>query len=274
MNITRLDLDGVGSPRLLAERIHEIEYLPLKVPLRELCTALDIVAIEQKSTKAFEALLVTDSLKSKGAITLNINSPWHRRRFSLAHELGHFLIEAHRPREGLPIECSLGDLHLLNPRDKDRRRRIEAEANTFAAHLLMPPRRIREFIGSEGVSLETLLKMAGGFAVSKEAMARAFVDANPDAVAIIVSRKGRTERFYRSTDLPYLPIAKSKRLPPECLSKDWARPGVCSEIEEVDPDVWFAEKEAQRVLSLTEQVLGQRAGFTLTLLNAELDDDT
>ena len=272
MKISRLDLDGIGSPTRLAERIHEIEDLPMAVPLEELCRALDIETIEDSDSKAFEAALVTDSLKSSGHVILSRHSPWHRRRFSLAHELGHFLIEAHRPREGSSMECSISDLFLLNPRDRDRRRRIEGEANRFAAHLLMPPKRIRTYVGGKGTSLETIVAMARDMRVSKEAMARAFVEAHHEPVAIIVSRCGVLERTYRGQDFPFIPLSKGNPLPTGSISIDPIEAGQFTEAEELEADEWLAEREAKRVLALTEQVLGQAEGYALTLLQAELDD--
>lgn len=274
MNITRLDLDGIGSPTKLAERIHEVEDLPLAVPLEELCKALDIETIQETDSRSYEAALVTDAVKSAGHVLLSRHSPSHRKRFSLAHELGHFLIDAHRPREGAPMECSLGDLFLLNPRDRDRRRRrIESEANRFAAHLLMPPKRIREFVGREGASLETLVAMASAFEVSKEAMARAFVDAHREPAAVVVARHGQVERCYRGEDFPYLPLSKGDAIPVNTISADQPEVGVFSDAEEIEADEWLAEREAQRVLLMTEQVLGQANGYSLTLLLAELDDE-
>ncbi|MFL0354835.1 ImmA/IrrE family metallo-endopeptidase [Erythrobacter sp. GH1-10] len=272
MKIERLDLDGVGAPRKLAERIHEIETLPLAVPIEELCEALGILSIKEVETSAFEAALITDAVKSAGHILVNRNSPRHRRRFSIAHELGHFLIEAHRTRGDHPIECALQDLHLLNPRDRDKRIRIEGEANTFAADLLMPPRRIREYVGHVGVSLEVLVAMAREFEVSKEAMARAFVASHREPCAVIVSRNGRVERFYRHEDFPYLPVAKGKSLPFDCLATDDLAVGTFTEPEEIEPDIWLSEHDAERVLALTEQALGQSNGFAMTLLQAELDE--
>jgi len=215
VKITRLDLDGVGSPRGLAGRIHEIEDLPLAVPVEDLCCALDIVSIEEIETDAFEAALVTDAMRSSGDILVNRNSSSLRRRFSIAHELGHFLVEAHQAVADRPRHCALGDLHLLAPRSNDRRRHIEGEANTFAAELLMPPKRIRELVGRRGVSLETVMAMAHAMAVSKEAMARAFVDAHREPVAVVVSRHCRVQRFYRHQDFPFLPLAAGKPLPPQ-----------------------------------------------------------
>ena len=273
MNITRLDLDGATSPRRLAERIHEILVLPLAVPIEDLCRALDIVSITEQQTTGFEAALVTDATKSAGAIIVSSESPRHRRRFSLAHELGHFLIEAHRPREGQPMECALGDLLQSNSRDRDRRRRIEAEANAFAAQLLMPPKRIREAVGRGGVSLETIVAMARGFEVSKDAMARAFVDAHREPVAIILSRNGQVIRFYKHEDFPFLEIAWGKPLPADCVAAGALSVGYFSQPEEVDPEIWLSERGASRVLALTEQTLGQANGYALTLLQAELDDE-
>lgn len=245
----------------------------MAVPLEELCRALDIETIEDSDSKAFEAALVTDSVKSSGHVLLSRHSPWHRRRFSLAHELGHFLIEAHRPREGLPMECSLGDLFLLNPRDKDRRRRIEGEANRFAAHLLMPPKRIRKYVGSNGTSLETIVAMARDMQVSKEAMARAFVEAHHEPVAIIVARQGKVERIYRGEDFPFLPLSNGNPLPTGTLSSDPIEAGQFTEPEEIEADEWLSLRDAKCVLALTEQVLGQANGYSLTLLQAELDDE-
>ncbi|QZD91183.1 ImmA/IrrE family metallo-endopeptidase [Qipengyuania aurantiaca] len=192
---------------------------------------------------------------------------------SLAHELGHFLIEAHRPREGLLMECALGDLFLLSPRDKDRRRRIEGEANRFAAHLLMPRKRIREYIGYKGTSIETIVAMASDMNVSKEAMARAFVDAHHEPVAIVVARHGKLERFYRSEDFPFLPLSKGDPLPSGTLSSDPIEAGQFTEAEKIEADEWFDDRQANRGLALTEQALGQAKGYSLTLLQTELDDE-
>ncbi|MDC8755639.1 ImmA/IrrE family metallo-endopeptidase [Erythrobacter sp. sf7] len=273
MKISRLDLDGATSSRRLAERIHEIEALPLAVPIEDLCRALDILSIKEIETTAFEAALVTDEARSAGHILVNRHSPRLRRRFSIAHELGHFLIEAHQPGAGHPMQCALGDLHAVDTRAKDRSRRIEGEANAFAAHLLMPHKRIREFISRSGVSLETLVTMARAFEVSKEAMARAFVEAYSEPVGVIVSRHGRVERFYRHEDFPFLTISIGQRLPDDSIAPEILPVGTCSEAEETDPDTWLSESAAARTLALTEQALGQRDGYALTLLQAELDEE-
>ena len=272
MKISRIDLADLGSPRRLASKVHEIEDLPLALPIYELCAALDIESIEEIGTKAFEGALITDELRSAGHILVNKHSPRRRQRFSVAHELGHFLIEAHKPDASGRIECSLSDFHQLDLRSRDRRFRIEAEANLFAAELLMPPRKIRKEVGRLGVSLQSLTMIAHSFDVSKEAMGRAFVAAHRDPVAIVISRQGLLQRFYKHEDFPYLPLVRHKALPSESLSIAPPKSGVSSEVEEIDPEVWLDERDAERTLCLNEQVLGQRDGYSMTLLQAELDD--
>lgn len=213
-----------------------------------------------------------DELKASGAILVAKRRSAERRRYSIAHELGHFLIPTHSPA-GNSFECSIADLHLLDPKDRDRRKRIEAEANRFAAHLLMPPEKLRARIRQTPPRLESIVAIAREFGVSKEAMARAWVESNRAAVAVLVAHRGRILRRYRSDEFPWLPLDNG-RLPAGSLSGE-AQLGVgsYSQVEEVDPDVWLTERDSKRTLSLSEQVLAQREGYSLVLLQAELDDE-
>ena len=60
MKVTRLDLDGTGSPMGLVTRILKIEkHLPIPVPIEELARQLDIEEIAPLETQRFEGGLVT-----------------------------------------------------------------------------------------------------------------------------------------------------------------------------------------------------------------------
>ncbi|API57995.1 hypothetical protein BSL82_00655 [Tardibacter chloracetimidivorans] len=274
MRIGRLDLDGLGSPAALAAKIHELEPgLPPRVPVEQLCMQFDIQSIGALETDGFEAALIMDELKASGAILVAKGRSDARRRYSIAHELGHFLIPAHRPSGGASFECALSDLHLLDPKDRDRRKRVEAEANRFAAHLLMPPGEVRARMRQSDSSLESIVAMARAFGVSKEAMARSWVDSHREPVAIVLAHRGRIVRRYRHQDFPWLPDWDG-RLPKDSLAAELKpAPGIFSQVEEIDPTVWLSERDAERVLSLNEQVLGQGDGYALVLLQAERDED-
>jgi Zn-dependent peptidase ImmA (M78 family) len=275
LTLSRLDLDGLGSPAAIAACIHSIETeMPLAVPLKELCRKLDIVSIEEIDTSGFEAALVMDANKAAGGILVAAGRTRQRQRYSISHELGHFLIPTHLPRAGKGFECSLADLHLLDPREQDRRKRIEAEANKFAAALLMPKARIRANATSGHPDLGDIVRLAREFDVSKEAMARTYVEAEREAVAVIILRRARIERVYRSEDFPWIGPRIGQPIPTGSIADAHRlQPGQRSEPEECEADVWFSERVAARVDLLTEQLLGQADGFAMLLLHAELADE-
>ena len=244
------------------------------MPVEQLCALLDIISITETDTDAYEAALVMDELKASGAILLASGRTGQRRRFSIGHELGHFLIPSHRPHPDHPFSCSLTDLHQLDPKDRDRRRRVEAEANRFAAHLLMPPKLIRARMRQQEVSLESIVGLSRDLGVSKEAMARAWVDASREPVAVIVAQHGAIARQYRSEDFPWLPTGIGQALPNGSEASEFTgSPGQYSDIEEIEADIWLRERDARGVLAMTEQVLAQHQGYSMILLQAEIDEE-
>lgn len=72
----------------------------------------------------------------EGKIYIAFNEPRYRQNFTIAHELGHFLLHP------LPEEV-LYRRDTLNITDEQRE--IEAEANWFAAALLIPEEDLRKY---------------------------------------------------------------------------------------------------------------------------------
>lgn len=273
MNISRLDLDGVGSPAAIAARILEVEPdLALAIPLESLCGSLDIASITQVDTNGFEAALVMDVNKAAGAILLASNRARQRRRYSIAHELGHFLIPTHRPDAANGFECQLDDLHRVNVAEQNRRRRIEAEANRFAAALLMPTARVRSRMGP-APDLADIIRLARDFDVSKEALARTYVEASREAIAILILQRGRILRIYKSQDFRWIALSIGQTVPVNSIASEIRQPQSLSDPDECDPDIWLTERDSRRTELLLEQVLGQAAGFAMVLLHAELAED-
>ena len=274
--ISRLDLDGVGSPLGIAARIHTIEQnLPTAVPVEALCGQLDIHSVTDFETEGFEAALIMDVNKAAGSILVAAGRSRKRRRYSIAHELGHFLIPTHMPDAGHGFECSLADLHLLDVKEQDRRRRVEAEANRFAAALLMPIPRIRIACASKRPSLSEVVKLANEFDVSKEAMARSYVEAYREDIAVILLRHGRILRIYRNEKhFPWIGPRAGDLVPAGSTASSFElQPGQFSSIEECEADTWISDRDARRVEVLTEHLHAQRDGFAMLLLHAELVDE-
>src|ERR1700756_4416459 len=140
MQISRIDLADRGSPEGIVMAILKAEpNLPIPVPIEELCGRLDIMKIQPLTTAGFEGGLLTDRERSRGIILVRNAVSRQRRRFTVGHELGHFLMPSHVPNEEGRFLCSQSDLLQLNAKEGDRRARMEVEANRFASLILMPP---------------------------------------------------------------------------------------------------------------------------------------
>ena len=74
-------------------------------------------------------------LPARHEVWVSEHEPWERRRFSIAHEVGHYLLHAGEVPDG--VFCRAADLR-PDPECPERLR--EREANRFAAELLMPER--------------------------------------------------------------------------------------------------------------------------------------
>jgi Zn-dependent peptidase ImmA (M78 family) len=276
LTISRIDLDGAGSPAGLVTRILQLEpNLSIPVPIEQLCQQLDITRIGELDTEGFEAALVTDEHKSAGAILIASERSRQRRRFSIAHELGHFLIPSHFPGPSERSLCSAEHLGIHDMKEQDRRRRMEAEADRFAALLLMPPPVLRaELKAIQRPDVSDVVRLAKLFDVSKDAMARAYADYTREAVAIAVIRNGCVLRTYRNAaNFPALAVWRGQPVPSGSLAGTTFQPGQVSNIEECEPGLWVREPDDQTVEALTEQVLGQREGFSLLMIVAELRDE-
>ena len=110
--------------------------LTVPVPIVQLCRDLDIEDIQDLDTDGFEGGLITDTERSRGVILARKAHPY-RRRFTIAHELGHFLIPTHVPDTLGRFLCSREDMRLLSAVEHDRRGRMEVEANRFASLILI-----------------------------------------------------------------------------------------------------------------------------------------
>lgn len=274
MTLSRIELDGVGAPSALAARIHELDPdLPLDFSVEQLCRRLDIEEIEEKPVSSFAAMLLMHPDKAWGSIVVAQGTSQRRRRFSIGHELGHFLLPSHRPGEDHMFACSQADLHLDPFRATDRARKMEVEANRFAAQLLMPPKRIRANLQSHLPDIAEIVRLADEFNVSKAAMARSYVDAHREPLALIIAREGRIEQAHRPDDFPWIDHRIGYPLPQDSIANDHRLlPGQVSGMEECDPETWLGSGGASKVEVLSEQVFAQRDGWAMVLLHAELAD--
>jgi Zn-dependent peptidase ImmA (M78 family) len=137
-------------------RYHERFGGSLQPPVPVEAIAEDYLGL---SVAESESLKVSGMLLPAGReVWLNATESPERRRFTLAHEVGHWVCQV-LEGQGAPVMCRADEVGV------GEGRALEREANVFAAELLMPEELVRRgFDGTAGGTAVT-------FGVSEGAMA-------------------------------------------------------------------------------------------------------
>lgn len=257
---------GQGDPVRLAAAIHrQMPDAAGPVPVEDVALALDILSITEQPFAGIEAVLQTDAVKSFGAIGVKAGTRSTRRRYSIGHELGHFLNERHKPTAHGMFTCAASDL--CNPFGEQRHVRQEREANIFAIELLTPRVRLGPIL-KRSADMERAMTIAERFEVSREAALRRYVDLHQEKLAVVFSKGERVIYAHRPDGFP--------RLMPGAGDAVGETPGAASaseritSLDEVDAESWLRDYDGW---TLFAQTLFQSDRYTATLLLAERRDD-
>jgi Zn-dependent peptidase ImmA (M78 family) len=275
MPLSRMELQekGAGSPDGLVAKILKLEpKLPIPVPIEDLCKQLDIADVRPLDTEGFEGGLITDTERSEGVILVNTASHYFRQRFTIGHELGHFLIPTHMPDKAGRFLCSREDMNLLSANENDRRTRMEVEANRFSSLLLIPPPALRKALGNSAPDLGRLVKLASDFKVSKQAMSRAYAEYQENLVAIIGIKDSRIIWIAKNRmRFPFIQPNVGDMVPKASMFHRWNHlPNAPSGMTECLPDHWINVTRGMKAPALYEQVYRQRGGYALLMLELNL----
>jgi hypothetical protein len=207
--------------------------------------------------------MVTTPDRNVGSIVVNSRSHPVRRRFTLAHELGHFLNPWHRPSDSSGgFSCTRGDLGNGWRRGSapvSRHVVQEIEANRFAIELLAPAWLVRPYLN--GIpDLAKVIELADNFRLSREAGARRYVELHLRPTGLVFSLDGVVRYVERHADFSFVSCRPGQRLLALPAPTDEA--GLSDHVE-VDPRDWLGRPGRD---SLVAQTLTQRDGYAITLL--------
>lgn len=145
-----------GAARNIARKlIKDAKIVDLPVSLQKvldfLKTKNNLQILGYDFGKKISGILVI--VDKEATIGFNNTQHWHRRRFTIAHEIGHLLMG-----------------HTCNSEDRDSTKEIES--NQFAAELLIP----LAYIKKDFKDFPNLDELSKRYAVSKEALTRHLID--------------------------------------------------------------------------------------------------
>jgi Zn-dependent peptidase ImmA (M78 family) len=161
---------------------------PSEIDLDSIANQAGGLVIKDGALKNAEGRLVAARDRG-GVIRVKSGLNAGRRRFTIAHEIGHYLLH---PRHRLDHSDLSKNFTIWNDASE------EAEANHFAAELLMPESLFRPRALNGVPSLALIDKLAHEFATSSLATAVSYVGHTNEQVALVVSVGGIIKWSVRS----------------------------------------------------------------------------
>lgn len=235
--------------------------LPLPVPVEKIAELAGISKIDSFASEGFAGALVANAEKSDGAIFYSSRDPRPRQRFTIGHELGHFLLPWHRQNQ---FNCKAQDIGF------GAKAEWEIEANRFSAELLMPRLLVREVLQPfSEPDISQVIGLTNKFETSVEMTARRYIELSDHACAIVFSKDNVVRYSVRSESFKApLCVRKGDSLPR--LSSSRQAKGDFEKWSTIDAHWWLrTSNNPSAVASIREQTLHQERGFKITLLGCE-----
>lgn len=247
MNNNRADVarairaaNGLLSPFAISE--------PSQIDLEAIARSRDVLVYDSDLNGA-EARLIRHH-RNAGIIRIRPNiKEIGRRRFTLAHELGHWELHAEYSQSNVCSESDIADY---------RNSKLEIEANFFASELLMPTDLFRMRCESDEPDVLRIREIAEEFRVSQTAAAIRFVEECRNFCIVIFSEGGTVgwwwDRFERRN-------GQGRRLwvPRQHKLQRGTGAWTCAQGEkssgsmvEVDPALWLPDLPNSRCRSSCE----------------------
>jgi Zn-dependent peptidase ImmA (M78 family) len=181
---------------------------PIQLPLEVIINSKNIIIKEEKIQGAEGRILMKDN---SGIITLDstIDLP-AKKRFILAHELGHFELHRHLKRGFNDNDETLNHWYQSNYNTE------EIEANEFAAEFLMPSNLFYNECKGKVFSHKVIEHLANRFQVSKTAAILKFVkrDNGNHPVFVVCCQDNKMKWFKKSDDWRYYSLFQKGLSPP------------------------------------------------------------
>jgi Zn-dependent peptidase ImmA (M78 family) len=226
--------------------------------------------VRDETLKGAEARLVTFSNRAIITVSTHIIEPG-RRRFAIAHEIGH--LELHRQTSSIAL-CVVSDLD-QKPLEDSAYPQNEQEANIFASALLMPDFLFRPFCQKRAPSFSVIEQLAEHFGTTLTATALRYITFCPERCAVVFSQD-RCIRWYKATADFGFHIPVRDTLDPYSLAVEFFDgKSVPDRMETVDASTWLRGKYRSNAMIKEESRYLPRYNAVLSLLwiHEEIDPD-
>jgi hypothetical protein len=221
--------------------------------------------IRDVDADAYEGLLRRIKGRPIGTIALSraVTDP-RRRRFTLAHELGHYVLPSHAESDS---PCRPRDIERWDPSLQAR----EIEANRFAAVALMPQQTIADLFQQEPSfgAVDEIVRRRG---TSFTASAYRYAQLTGERLAVVWSERGEAKWAKRAAEL-YRRVTLGP-LDGETLAAQLFRGReIPDDFDRVPATAWFGEKNMKNGATVLEHSkrLGKYGVITLLWIDEQVE---
>lgn len=217
--------------------------------------------IQEEDVDGFEGALVRIKNQPFGIIVIDRNIPeTGRKRFTIAHEVGHFVIPYHGQ-----IGAICGTEFVENW--SKRLSPSEEEANQFAGEFLIPSAFVRNEVLEQPPSFEGVRWIADTFQASLTASAYRLMDLTSHAAIVVRSTRKRIEWFKRSTEFDVFVRVDEEVQEGSCAFDIYHGTSVSNHYERVPAKLWLSARGIRDDATILEHSLFlPRYESVLTLL--------
>jgi len=215
---------------------------PGPTPVEDIAMDNGVLCLEAKLTGCLARLVRKGSrgiIRTKSGI-----KETGRKRFAIAHELGHWFLHA---SESQYFVCTAEQMRDYKGSP------LEVEANIFASELLMPTFLFRPVAQNAAPCLDAIRTLATTFVTSLTATGMKFVDLNRHECVLVLSTDGKVIWSKQKGHRSGLRIEKGMTLHQDSLARHIAEPEGKMGPTQVDPEAWITENSYGRQIELTEE---------------------
>lgn len=228
---------------------------PSEIQIRDISMVRGVY-VKEKTLEGSEARLLRKG--NIGIITVNNRIPEEgRKRFAIAHELGHF--ELHTVSQ--LVVCAEEDMYVWNENKKQ-----EFEANEFAASILMPTEIFTRHFDAGPPNIEIVKDLSGKFRTTLTATILRYVQLSSEPCAVAITKNGIIKWYKKSPSFEFH-VRVGEKLSP--IMEDLHSHGI-EEVStcptKVPASAWLTGVKNEEALMFEQSIALRSYGVILSLL--------
>ena len=237
--------ESVHPAARLAEKLLDHFGMADKPDVQALCRLLGL-RVREKKFHSFAGILIRREHAASGIIGVNAAYDDVYKRFTVAHEIGHFLIPSDQKPE---TRCKAGLIECFSSKLDSP----EIAANEFAAELVLPRKIAEKHFDLNRPSLSQIAQVAREFDTDLVVATQRYLVLTNQPCAMVWSERGRAAWSCATSSLPfelalgYLPATASM------AGRLFAGKQVSAGMQEMGSHLWFDTSSAARIGSVFEE---------------------